>query len=82
MPEYYEGKLYAADIEAIQLSLTLWYTERGIIVEHVSFYYQEQLPTIDADYGIGRFFFVAPGEHEKMVVKAYMLGDDLDILGI
>ena len=30
--------------------------------------------------GIGRFFFVAPGEHEKMVVKAYMLGDDLDIL--
>ena len=78
-PDYYKA-IYAANIEAIQLSLTLWYTERGIIVEHVSFYYQEQLPTIDADYGIDRFFFVAPGEHEKMVVKAYMLGDDLDIL--
>ena len=55
-PDYYKA-IYAANIEAIQLSLTLWYTERGIIVEHVSFYYQEQLPTIDADYGDWSIFF-------------------------
>ena len=83
-PDYYKAT-YAADIEAIQLSLTLWYTERGIIIEHVSFHYQEQPPAIDAEYRIGKFFVVAPGKPEDMVVNRYRVvnmhrfGDNLDI---
>lgn len=78
IPDYYKA-IYAANMDAIQLSLTLWYTARGIIIEHASFHSQERPPAIDAEYRNDRFFVVAPGEPEEMVVNMYRLGDDLDI---
>ena len=78
-PDYYEAN-YAQGVEYPMLSLAFWYLKRGIIIEQVSFHYQEQPPTIDAEYRIGRFLVVAPGEREEMVVNAYKLVDDPDLL--
>lgn len=78
IPEYYEAT-YFIGVEALLLSLKLWYIKRGIIIQHSSIHYDESPPAIDAEYRVGRFYVLAPGKPEDMVVNAYVDGDDPDV---
>ena len=78
-PEYYEAS-YTQGVDSPMLSLAFWYVKRGFIIEHVSLHSQEQPPAIDAEYRIDRLTVVAPGEREEMVVNAFKLVDNQNLL--
>lgn len=68
-PAYHEATLYSG-IESHFLTVTLWYTERGIVADGLTFPALQHPPTIDAHFRIGMFTFVAPGELEEMILNA------------
>ena len=72
-PEYY-ASYEETDIEKFGFDLSLWYLEKGIVVQHVSFY---SLVSPTADLPAQRMenlFVVAPGTLEQMVPNVYTMG--------
>lgn len=72
-PEYHEATL-AAGIEYSYHVVSLWYTEKGLIAGDVAFPPVLYRTVIDAEYRIGFFVFVAPGELEELISNAYFSG--------
>ena len=76
-PQYYQSVYTYARGEAHRrLTLGLWYTDKGLVVNHNSFYGQEQLPAIHPHQMMDSFVVVAPGNPEQMVPNVYTGGDD------
>lgn len=75
-PQYFESVYtYGAGEAPFRLTLGLWYTEKGLVVNHTSFHNRVQLPTIHPKQKMDSFFVVAPGPPEQMVRDVYTLGD-------
>lgn len=75
-PQYYESVYTAGAGEAaFRQTLGLWYTEKGLVVNHTSFHNRVQVPAVHPNQMMDSFIAVAPGPPEQMVRDVYSLGD-------
>ena len=74
-PQYYEA-IFQSGLHSPHLVLGLWYTEKGLVVNHNSSDYLEPPPAIHPRLRMESFIVVAPGSPEQMVPNAYTKGYD------
>lgn len=72
-PEYYEA-IFQPATEGRHLRLGLWYTEKGLVVNHDSFDYREPPPAIHPKLRMDGFIVVTAGDPEQMAPNVYTVG--------
>lgn len=72
-PEQYQAVYQQKQLP--ELSIDLWYVEKGIVVGGYSYHRQDQPPEIGSNYPTRGFTVVAPADVAQMVPNVYTAGD-------